>query len=122
MVPREPIPVPLIAAALQPARVANHALDLALALDELQAEAFRRVERNMAVHDPRAWVIRGEGQQHVAVAGQRRCVATGRVVEVETGGAAIPDASAPADDVVTRKQVRILPGVGCGGDWVTYSL
>lgn len=101
VIPRKPIPIPLITPLLHLTRIPNHTLNFALALQKLHTEPLRSMERNMAVHDPGARVIRGERNQHVAVAGQRSGVATGWVVEVEAGGAAVPDAGAAADDVVT---------------------
>lgn len=68
-------------------------LDVVHALHKLHTEALRRVERDVAVHQPHAWVVRLEGDDNVTLPWQRDCVTTDRVVGREARSVAIPDAA-----------------------------
>lgn len=58
-------------------------LDILLPFKNLQSQARRRMPRNMTVHDPRTRVIRLETNHKIAVAGQQRHIATGRILRVQ---------------------------------------
>lgn len=90
-----PLGTPLVKLILIPNRIAN----VAFPLQKLHAEALTRVPRNVAVHDPEARVVGGEGDEEVAAGRKRGRVATGRVVELQARRGAVPDAGAGSDDV-----------------------
>ena len=56
--------------------------------------------RNMAVHNPHAGIVGGESHEQVATRRECSRVTTRGVVEVESGGGAVPGSCAAADDVV----------------------
>lgn len=64
---------------------AKRELHLVFILDDLRRQARRRVERDVAVHDPDARVVGLEGDDEVAFVGQERHVAARRVDECEVG-------------------------------------
>jgi hypothetical protein len=64
--------------------------DVAGSLHELDAKPLREMERNMAVHEPQAWIVRFEGQHEIPLDGQCRRVAARGVVHLEDGDVAVP--------------------------------
>lgn len=74
--------------------------DLVGHLEELHAEALADVPRDVAVQQPGARVVGGEGDGEPAAAGQSRSVAARGSVPVQHGGAGVVDAAALADDEV----------------------
>lgn len=71
--------------------------------------------RDMAVHQPHARIIRGEGQKQVATGRQYSRIPTRGVVEIEARGTAVPDAVSAADDVeVVAVEVDGVGQLDCG--------
>ena len=66
---------------------------------------------DVTMHEPRSWIVRGEGNHNPATAWQKRHVATRWVNEVEVLriGVFVEDASACAEDeeVVSARHVNI---------------
>lgn len=59
--------------------------DLVLALEELHAETHADMPGDVAMHEPRAWVVRLEGDHHPAAGRKHGDISADRVVEVEVG-------------------------------------
>lgn len=74
--------------------------DLVGHLEELHAETLADVPRDVAVQQPGARVVGGEGDGEPAAARESRGVAARRCVPVQHGGAGVVDAAALADDEV----------------------
>jgi len=82
--------LPTRTAFLHTAQAANTALDLVHALEELHAEAACNVERDVAVHEPSARIVRFKRQDEVAFGRQGRGVAADGVVHFESRYIAVP--------------------------------
>lgn len=54
----------------------RHIRDLALALDKFERQTLRGMPGDVAVHEPRAWVVQLEGDGQVAIAREGRDIAT----------------------------------------------
>lgn len=63
--------------------VVNHVSQLCRALDDLDRKSLFGMPSDMAVHQPRARVVRLEGNDQVPVCWQQGDIATGRVVGLE---------------------------------------
>jgi len=81
--------------------IAPRQVNRPLALKELHTKPLTDVPRDVAVHEPSAWVVGREREHDPALAGQEGDVATRWVGEVEVAhvGGLVEDAGASAEDV-----------------------
>lgn len=84
-------------------------LDLGVALEDLQREALAGVPADVAVHQPRARVVRLEREDQVARAVQHGRVSPGRVVEGEGDVVAVGAGAGGEDEEVVAVE---MDGVG----------
>lgn len=94
-----PVLIPRRTAIVKSVNVVNRTLDLIRALEKLHAEAFRRVPRDMAMHDPGARIVRRECKDHPAARRKRSGVATCGIIECQVVRRAVPGVVAVAEEV-----------------------
>lgn len=82
--------LPVLATFLQRVQAANRVSDFAGALEELHTQASGDVEGDVAMHEPRAWVVGLEGEDEVAGGGEGGGVAADGVVGLKARDIAGP--------------------------------